>query len=160
MFWILVLNILFTSTTSVNYQTDKNDLPEVNKKVIEYVESVIGTKVDRGECWDLAAKSLDFANANWDGMYEFGDEYDIRKTDILPGDILQFKNVIAEYTEDNAIFTEQLMHHTAIVYKVHDNNLLEIAHQNTGLKKNIVVITNFNPDWIKKGSITYFRPLE
>ena len=158
MVWILILNLFLAQANTADYQESSNNLPEVNKKVLEYVETVLGTKVDRGECWDLAANALDYANADWDGMYKFGEEYDTKETKILPGDIIQFKNVIAEYSVGDAIYTEKFMHHTAIVYNVYENNLLEIAHQNTGLKDNRVVITDFNPDWIKSGNITYFRP--
>jgi hypothetical protein len=160
MVWIIIMNVIIAQSYSYNNQNANEDLPELNKKIVEYVESVIGTEVDRGECWDLAANALEYANADWDGMYEFGEEYIFKNKPILPGDILQFKNVIANYSEGYTTFTEKFMHHTAIVYKVHDNNLLEIAHQNTGLEKNMVVITDFNPEWITKGKLRYYRPVQ
>ena len=42
------------------------ELPELNKKVIEYVNKNMQKKVGRGECWDLAAGALAYSNAYFD----------------------------------------------------------------------------------------------
>jgi hypothetical protein len=61
--------------------------------VVEYVESVIGEQVDRGECWDLAYQALTRIDAKWDGKYKYGREINPKRREVFPGDIIQFKNV-------------------------------------------------------------------
>jgi hypothetical protein len=86
----------------------ENSLPDLNRKVIEYVESVIGEQVDRGECWDLAFQALNRIDARWDGKYKYGKEINPRKGEIFPGDIIQFKDVKVRYREGNTIYTNPL----------------------------------------------------
>ena len=47
-------------------------IPKLNKQIIEYVNSVMGTKVERGECWDLVHVPFDKYNADWDHSFNFG----------------------------------------------------------------------------------------
>lgn len=133
--------------------------PSVNQKVTDYVNSVIGKKVDRGECWDLANQALTFAGAKWDGLYKFGKEVDPKKDEIFPGDIIQFEKVAVEYTKDNTIWQEQYPHHTAIVYKVYGKGDYQIADQNNGKRGKIVGLTDFNIKNVKKGSLKFYRPI-
>lgn len=155
--WLIISIALIINTTECFAQNLNNQLPKTNQLIIEYVESVMGTCVASGECWDLAAGALSYAKASWNGAYEFGNSYIPGKTNILPGDILQFENVEAEYSDDKFIYTLEFQHHSAIVYRVLENNMLEIAHQNTSNKR-IVSVSKFNPDWVIKGTIYYYRP--
>ena len=131
-------------------------IPILNQKVIEYVDSKMGKKVDRGECWDLANKALEFAEADMPSIYVFGREYKIEP--ILPGDILQFSNVKAKYEEGNNIFFQTMTHHTAIVYKVLDEHTFILAEQNGAQGKKVSTIT-FSLKNKTSGKIKYFRPI-
>jgi signal peptidase I len=57
-------------------------------------------------------------DAKWDGKYKYGKELNIKREKILPGDIIQFRDVKVQYREGNTIYTETMAHHTAIVYRV------------------------------------------
>ena len=138
-------------------------IPNANKKVVEYVDSVIGKKVGRGECWDLASDALDYAGAyldrsNQKKIYVFGKKLNPAKDKIYPGDILQFENVKLEYTDGNTIYTETMSHHTAIIYKVLKNDTYTIAHQNTNFSGRKVGLSELRMGSIKTGTIIFYRP--
>ena len=137
---LLVIVTLFISANSAFGQ----ELPPLNKKIIDYVTTVIGKKVDRGECWDLANRALTDNNADWDGEYKYGRRIDPKKDIVMPGDIIQFENVKVVYKKDNTTTTEMMPHHTAIVYKVISTGVYELAHQNTGFSGRKVGLSEFN----------------
>lgn len=141
----------------------KSSIPDLNSKVIEFVDSVIGKQVDRGECWDLAAAALDHAGAyldrsNFKNIDVFGKVLNLKKDTIYPGDIIQIENVKLEYSKGNGIYTETMPHHTAIVYEVLSTNHFKIAHQNTSFSGRKVGISELNMDHVKKGKIIFYRP--
>ena len=124
-------------------------IPTTNEKVIEFVDTVIGKKVARGECWDLASAALEYAGAFLDrssqkSLYVFGKEIRPEKETVLPGDIIQIENVKIEYTEGNMIYSESMIHHTAIIYEVLDKDVYQIAHQNTSFSGRKVGISILN----------------
>lgn len=142
---------------------NSNTVPGINKKVVEYVDTVIGKKVDRGECWDLAAAALDYAGAYLDrssksSIYIFGKVIDPKKESVYPGDIIQIENMKLEYSKGNMVFTETMTHHTAIIYSVEGNNIYKIAHQNTSFSGKKVGISELNMINVKKGNIIFYRP--
>ena len=49
-------------------------------------------KVDRGECWDLVAFALNYAEAKWKAPLEFGTIVNHQKDELKPGDIMTFAN--------------------------------------------------------------------
>jgi hypothetical protein len=149
------LAVLFISVLSVNAQ---QKLPELNQKVIDYVTSVIGQKVDRGECWDLANQALTRIDAKWDGEYVYGKELNPKKDKILPGDIIQFKDVNVKYRAGNMITTETMTHHTAIVYRVISKDVFELAHQNTGFSGRTVGLSNLDLNTVQTGKMWFYRP--
>ncbi len=139
------------------------EIPSLNKKVINFVDSVIGEKVGRGECWDLAAAALDHAGAyldrsNQKDIYVFGKKLNPTKDQIYPGDILQIENLKLEYTEGNTIYTENMSHHTAIIYEIIDRDQFKIAHQNTSFSGRTVGVSILNMQNIKKGKVIFYRP--
>ncbi len=134
------------------------NIPSINKTIISYVETVIGKKVDRGECWDLANQALIKVNANWDGQYKYGKRIFPQKDTIFPGDIIQFENVIIKYQKGNTIYTEKMKHHTAIVYNVLGKGYYEIAHQNTQFSGHKVGISELKLSNITNGKIYFYRP--
>jgi len=140
-------------------------IPKVNQKVIEYVDKVVGKRVARGECWDLAAAALDHAGAYLDRssqktIYIFGRELNPEKDKIFPGDIIQIENLKMEYTVGNMIYTENMTHHTAIIYEVLGPDHYKIAHQNTSFSGKKVGISELNLEHVKKGEIIYYRPFK
>ena len=153
----LILLSAFSFFIVVNSIAQKN-IPELNKEIIKYVNTVKGKKVDRGECWDLANQALILIGADWDRQYVYGNIIDPKTDKVFPGDIIQFKNVKIKYTEGNATYTESMAHHTAIVYKVLGKGIYEIAHQNTEFSGRKVGVSKLDLNTIIKGEIYFYRP--
>lgn len=156
--FLLALFLTFSLTPS--------KLPDLNAKVIEFVNKNMGKKVDRGECWDLAAGALAYANAYFDRSSVktamiYGKELDPSKDEILPGDLIQFKKVKMKWTEGNTTYESALgmPDHTAIVYKVNGKGNYEIAHQNTGDWGKKVGVNNFRLDRVTGGKLQFYRPV-
>ncbi len=154
-----VLLFLFSSFTF------KAGLPELNSKIVEYLNSVMGTKVDRGECWDLAAGALAYSGAYFDRssmktITTYGRKLNPQKEEVYPGDLIQFENVQVEWKDGNSTFKESMAQHTAIVYKVNGPLNYEIAHQNTGAWGKKVGVSNFRLDRVKKGKVMIYRPIK
>jgi hypothetical protein len=138
-------------------------LPEANAAIVKYVESVMGKKVDRGECWDLANQALKLVNAKWDGEFKYGKLLDPKKDTIFPGDIIQFKNVVIKEVVVNGnetLTTEQKMAlHTAIVYQVNGQGDFMIVHQNTSFSGRKVGVSRLVLKYVKRGKIYIYRPV-
>lgn len=154
----IILSFLLISIGSSLLAQDK--IPELNKEIFKYVKSVKGTKVDRGECWDLANQALKLVDADWDKAYVYGDKIDPQTDPIYPGDLIQFENVKIKYTEGNTTYTELMTHHTAIIYKVVQKGIYEIAHQNTQFSGRKVGISSLNLNHIVQGKIYFYRPVK
>ena len=152
-FIIVLLGFLFTTNLFA-----QETIPELNKEILKYVKSVKGKKVDRGECWDLANQALKRVGADWDKAYVYGNKIDPKTDEVFPGDLIQFENVKVQYTESNTTYTEMMTHHTAIVYKVIDKGVYEIAHQNTQFSGRKVGISTLNLNHIVKGETYFYRP--
>jgi len=136
----------------------QNTIPELNQEIIKYVDSVIGKKVERGECWDLANQALIKVNADWDREYKYGKKIDPKKDEIFPGDLVQFEKVTVKYTKGNATYTEMMEHHTAIVYKVLEKGVYELAHQNTEFSGRKVGISKLDINTVVHGKMYFYRP--
>ena len=137
----------------------EKELPETNQKIIDYVETVIGKQVDRGECWDLAYRALTLANAEWNMEYVYGKRLKPDKDEIFPGDLIQFKGVKIRYQKGRAIYTEVYDHHTAIIYRVIDKGIFELAHQNTDFSGRKVGLSEFNMANKISGKMYFYRPV-
>ena len=131
----------------------------VNRAVADYVQAHLGKKVDRGECWDLAAFALNEAGAKWDGLHGFGTLVDPSKDCLMPGDIIQFEGVLLEQRTATSVRQESYGHHTAIVMEVHADGTLRIGHQNQGSTGRKVGISDLDLNDMVKGTCTYYRPL-
>jgi len=158
LFGMLILVIQFYPGSA------QDQLPSVNQRIINYVDGVIGIRVGRGECWDLADEALMRSGAKFDKssketLYIFGRKYDHRKEPILPGDIIQFQKVIVKYQKGNTIITETMAHHTAIVYEIRENHKMNLAHQNTSRIGKKVGISEFDLNHIQKGKLYFYRPI-
>ena len=158
MYKTLVILFILVSSGAI-YGQDHN-IPELNKKIVSYVESVIGTRVDRGECWDLANQALTRYDAEWDHQFRFGKRVYPSRDTIYPGDIIQFKNIKIKYREGNTIHTETMGQHTAIVYEVIGTGHYKLAHQNTGFSGRKVGVSELNLDHVVKGKMYFYRPVK
>ncbi len=147
---VLSLTIVFLL---VFFNTYSQKTSIVNKKVMEYTKKMIGKKVDRGECWDLVAKALDFAQAAWTRPKGFGKVLNLEKDNVKEGDIISFNNVKFELPNSWMTFPK----HYAVIYKVYSFGDYQIAHQNfKNIKK--VSLLDINLSYRTKGKITIFRP--
>jgi len=158
----LVLAYFFCGSLVTIHAQDT--LPPLNRAVMQYVESVIGKKVDRGECWDLANQALTRINAKWDHQFKYGKLLDPQKDIIYPGDIIQFKDVLVETITRHddgsvSISKETMGQHTAIVYRVNAPGDFQIAHQNTSFSGRTVGISRLVLKNIKKGKYWIYRPV-
>ena len=151
--FLLLISLLITTNIFA-----QNKIPELNKKILKYVKSVKGKKVDRGECWDLAYQALNRVDADWDKAFVYGDLIDPLKDKVYPGDLIQFKNVKTRFTEGNTTYTSSMGQHTAIVYKVLDKGVYKIAHQNTQFSGRKVGVNTFNLNHVIQGDIYFYRP--
>ena len=143
----------------------KAPIPELNKKIVTYVNSVMGKKVDRGECWDLAAGALAYSGAYFDRSSMktidiYGRLLNPAKEEIFPGDLIQFEGVKTEWEDENSTYREEMGHHTAIVYKVNAPGDFEMAHQNTAAWGKKVGVSRFVLSRVTKGKVMIYRPVK
>lgn len=131
-------------------------LASLNERVRMHAESLLGQQVGRGECWDLVNETLAFCNAKQPGQggygsYEFGKAVDLK--DVIPGDILQFENVVFK----NGGYTYNYPHHTAIVRRVTGREI-ELLHQNVNNVRRVQTGT-INLDHKQPGgTLNAYRP--
>lgn len=150
--------LLLVSAIFLSFKTTvKDELPAVNAKVIEYVNSVMGKQVGRGECWDLAAEALDYAEAKWDAPYGFGKKYNYKTVQIVPGDIIQLSNVTMEKKTEKELMRWKMLKHTAVVYEVKPQGEIVVAEQNVdGVRK--VMTNTWSLSHVKTGTMDFYRP--
>jgi hypothetical protein len=145
--------------------SQQEPLPPLNAKIVDYLDQVYGTRVDRGECWDLANKALEYAGAYFDKSSRrtiniYGRRLDPQRDEVLPGDLIQFEKVKMEWKADPfTTYREEMKHHTAIVYAVNAPGDFLIAHQNTAQWGRIVRKSRFVMDRVIKGEIFIYRPV-
>lgn len=114
---------------------NKKNPMTINQKVVTWTQGQLGKQIGKGECWDLAEQALKQAGAqtsndlgpvDQDSDYIWGDSVAIK--DVIPGDILQFRDhEVTTTTETEYTFadgssetvsettTAERPHHTAIV---------------------------------------------
>lgn len=134
-------------------------LPPLNAKIIQYVNQQIGKKVDKGECWDLAYRALEFANANHPDTYVFGRKLE-KNEEVYSGDIIQFENVQIKVPLEDGYMIQDIPHHTAVVYETLGKLHYRVADQNNAISGKKVSVHELNLNLIQKGKYTIFRPEE
>jgi len=154
---IFIISLSFYLNTAFTQEV----LPALNRQIVDYVATTIGTKVNRGECWDLAYEALERNDAEWNKKYEYGKRYNPKNEDVLPGDLIQFENVTLQYTKGSVNYTETMGHHTAVVYRVLDQEqkIFELAHQNTEFSGRKVGLSELNLSHVTKGKLMFYRPV-
>lgn len=151
----ILIFVLTFSIGKLNAQCDS--IEPLNLQIYELAKAKLGKKVDRGECWDLAKYVLEKTECEWDGMYKFGRELSSDEC-VMPGDIIQFKNVKIKYKKGNTTYTEAMTHHTALVHEVKSENEFVLIHQNTGYTGRKVGTSGLLLNTIIKGSYKIYRP--
>ena len=150
----------FTVAVKKNLPANLRSL-ELNSRVIEFVDSVMGTTVGRGECWDLAQQALDRNLADWTRPTTYGLLLNPDTTAIKAGDIIQFRNLkITEHLPGGVTKWETLgaPDHTAIVYKVLGKKHFTLAHQNIGGRRSVVK-SDVNLTKVTSGKYWIYRPV-
>jgi hypothetical protein len=156
-------------------------LPELNRKVVEFAREHLGKTIGSGECNTLAVAALREAGATipmqdpeskgdfaWGRLVATLTTDDHRANDVLPGDILQFRDVrvFTSTIRGGAIHTNDRTypHHTAVVFSVSGRNL-RILHSNVDRpkasdeKKRVVQEDPLLLDDMKRGTIWVYRPI-
>lgn len=141
-------------------QVGDTTLPVLNQRVVEFVHAHMGERVDRGECWDLAAFALNEAGAKWNGKLQYGRLLDPKKEQVLPGDIIQLEGVEFKWWEGDATNVITMPHHTAIVYEVKSSGNYLVAHQNMQGIGRKVGLGTIVLEHRSKGKIMIYRPQE
>lgn len=159
---------LILGITLINLLGTTQDLPESNKKVLDYVDEHYGEKVGSGLCFDLIDKALRTIDKRWEknNHGKYGKLISIE--DALPGDIIKFSGCIfANGT--------RAMSHVGVVYELKDGKM-DVAEQNSGQegdetdrkKRNGAVVSIYSdsqveintidPKTLVKGKILIYRP--
>ncbi len=136
-----------------------NELPKVNQKILEYTKSKLKKRIGRGECWDLAAQALKYADAQHPQLYVYGKKINHKEEPVLPGDIVQFYNVKTKFVDaKGTTHFSTMKKHTVIIVKVYEDGSYKVAEQN-GPKGRKVALGKFNPNHMIKGRMLVYRPI-
>jgi hypothetical protein len=109
-------------------ETDKKAAADLARaKILSFAKENMGEAVGNGECWTLANEAFKAAGIKRPGadVSVWGREIDIKKEEILPGDIVEFDNADL----GGGMKIDGL--HTAIVAKVKRRGAVEVYQQNT-----------------------------
>lgn len=128
------------------------NVPELNRKVVEFCRQNFDKKVGSGDCAQLATLSLAAAGAKRQGIYTWGRELDEREP-LLPGDCLQLELVEMKAPK----FSRGFHHHTAVVEEVRPNEIV-VFHQNVRPKGEIVQRDTWPKAAFKGGNAIAYRP--
>jgi hypothetical protein len=134
---------------------------ELNCRILEYVNKVIGTAVGSGECWDLAQKALDENLADWSRPTTFGRLLNPKTDEIKAGDIIQFRNLTTVEHLPGGITQRETFgapDHTAVIYKVLGKKRYTLAHQNVGGVRSVIK-GDINLAQVTGGNYWIYRPV-
>lgn len=170
----LCLLTLGTCGAQDSKQSIRNsETPELNRNLIAFCQENLGKKVGNGQCSDLLATAFKTIGAKQpreftppsmvNDDYVWGTPINPRSETILPGDVIQFRNVVIEPHSSGTTHTWIYTHHTAVVFKVHENHRYEILHQNVGHGtehlKHTVQRTGLLLSHMTEGIVWFYRPV-
>lgn len=150
----------FTHTVKKTVPANVRNI-ELNGKIIEFIDKVLGTTVGSGECWDLVKEALDTNLAEWTRPTTFGRPINPETTVIKAGDIIQFRSLkISEQLPDGGtkFTTYGAPDHTAVVYKVLGKKHYTLAHQNIAGKRTVIK-SDINLTKVTSGKYRVYRPV-
>lgn len=128
------------------------NVPELNRKIVEFCRNNFGAAVGNGICQTLAAEALKAAGAKWPGGYTWGREL-IAGEPILPGDILQMARVKFKAPH----FSRTYPHHTAVVEEVRPGKIV-VLQQNVDPLGKVVQRDTWPTSAFRSGILRIFRP--
>jgi hypothetical protein len=154
----------------------------IGQKIVTWASGHTGKKIGRGECWDLADQALrssgalssaDLGPMDRDADYVWGDPVPDLK-DVLPGDILQFRDHVvtttivteaswadgATWTQRSTQSAERGPQHTAIVATNQGNGVLAIYEQNAKPKGRVVQLNTLNTKDVVSSTRKFKKKLE
>lgn len=102
-----------------------SNVPDFNRKVLQYASSHFGQQVGDGECWTLAAYACKEAGSHRTGVFIFGRKLGALDTP-LPGDIIQFEE--ARFQGKSGPY--MIRHHTVVVENVLGPGVVGVLQQN------------------------------
>ncbi len=133
------------ATSQQNIQFDS--LPPANQKMIDFAALKMGQKVGNGICADFVREAVDYSVGK--PFWASDRKVDLRREWIMPGDILYMS------------WKRGRRSHVAVVTKVLERHLVEVAHQNFNRMKYVVTSTYNLRDKIKEGrKVIVYRPIE
>lgn len=153
-FIVVFMSVLIGACSSAPEYKSK----DLNGKVIDEVKVLMGEKVGRGECWDLAQYVLDKHGASWVRPFKFGRKLEKSET-YKPGDIIQFKKVVIEWEIGSRSGSSHIgmPDHTAVIWEVESNIKFKVAHQNyNDIRK--VGVADIDLTYMVSGSYQVYRP--
>ncbi len=155
-----------------------DDLPPLNRKVVDFARERLGEKVGNGECTALASAALRSAGARHFGFHGNGGDYIWGRPiesfkDAMPGDIVQFRDAVfrgkARLSGKRTLtWHQEYPHHTALISEVRDGGkTVVLLHQNVGPdgasreQKQVVSETTLRVDGLQKGGrLWIYRPID
>ncbi|MDD2309103.1 MAG: hypothetical protein PHH91_05930 [Desulfuromonadaceae bacterium] len=134
---------------------------ELNGKIIDFVNRVMGATVGRGECWDLAQQALDQNLAEWSRPTTFGLPLNPETDEIKAGDIIQFHNLKITAQLPGGVTRRESLgapDHTAVIYNVLGKKRYTLAHQNVRGNRSVIK-GDINLANVTSGRYRIYRPV-
>jgi hypothetical protein len=149
---------------------------DLNRKILAYCADHMGQQVADGECANLVNEAYKAVGAKRrkdvpapPGLALKDDDYVwgrlLKPTDeVLPGDVIQLRDVKIVKKTGSRTHTETMTHHTAVVQKVLGKNHFAVLHQNSSVgvppeKKKTVHPGEFDFAYKTAGEYWIYRPL-
>lgn len=173
----LALVVATSSLLAATKEAEKpSGPPELNKKILAYCTAHLGEQVSDGECAMLVNAAFKEVGAMprkqvpkpanvtlADDDYVWGKLLGPNDT-VLPGDIIQLRDVVIKKKTGSRTHTETMAHHTAIIKAVIGKNHFAVLHQNSSVgvapeKKKTVHPGEFDLNFKTEGEYWIYRPL-
>jgi len=135
--------------------------PELNQKIISFVNANMGKRIGKGECWDVVAAALNSVGAKWDKRFNFGKPVDYKKDCVFPGDIIQLNDAMMHDEPVKGVHVyDEYPQHSAIIIEVKNTGEYILADQNYGIGKNKLNTHPINLKNLAKGTVKVYRPVK
>src|SRR5262245_17260986 len=176
---VLLIPVCGWAQTTGGVSKKSGQVPELNQKVVKFCIANLGKKVDNGECAQLVTLAFREVGAKaWSELpapkppmqeddYVWGRLLNPEKEAIIPGDILQLRDVEIKIVYPNRSWrTWSYSHHTAVIHQVVGKNKYVVLHQNVGDRsktqeqKQVVQKEPLDLSRRIEGTVWIYRPLE
>ena len=164
--------------------TPTPQIPAVNQKVLAFAEANVGKEVGNGQCTDLADAAYAAAGAEpesklgptgpnadyvWGTLVSTVTTANHSLAGVLPGDVIQFRDVTLVHTTTNSngswyTTTLTAAHHTAIVESV-SGSTIYVLEQNVGSADTPVSVRHtvqhgaYKLDDLQSGTMWIYQPI-